>query len=167
MLDACACPPNYDSASFCKQCDPCHSGPDTGCVQVTNMCNLHGQCVVQNGLPTCACDDGWGGMGCTAQTKLTPTQQTDVGLSVGLPLALLGLGAAGLFYMRRSGTSFMDLVPSSLQQVVGGRGGSGPSFTSSSSGGDVSTSNALFSTPEKKAAKEGSKLLVARSYGAL
>lgn len=170
---------NYDAASLCKQCDPCHSGPATGCQAVTNLCNYHGQCVVAGGTPTCQCEAGWGGMGCTVNTGAQLRQAEDIGAAVGVPVALVLVAVAGLVYMRRTGTTFGDLVPRELLGRLAGRGGwarsaGGVSFTSSSSGsggGDaVATGNVLYATAGGKPSgggTEGGKLLGGKTYGSL
>lgn len=193
----------------CVFCDPCHSGPDTGCQAVTNLCNYHvrgtlchhigffaftsplsahlslcaialliifvlqGQCVVAGGLPTCQCDDGWGGMGCTEPIVKPVSTETvvDVGAAVGIPLALVGAAFVGYtFWKRRNpGKTFSDLMPSKLKGGYSFGSGVGFTTSSSSSSGDgsepVVTQSALFATP--KSSSEGSSLLKGKSYGAL
>jgi hypothetical protein len=178
-LGGCVCAnSNYDTASLCKQCDPCHTGPDTGCQAPTNLCNYHGQCVVAGGLPTCRCEAGWGGMGCTVNVGAQVQQAEDIGAAVGVPIALVLVAVAGIFYMRRTGTTFSDLVPRQLlSRLAGGRraggGAAGVSFTASGSssgggGGDaVATGNALYATAAKAGGSEGGKLLGGKSYGSL
>ena len=101
----CRCPPNYDARQLCAQCDACHSGPDTGCVTLTNKCNYHGTCKLQvaTGAPLCVCEEGWGGMGCTEQLPftITPAQATNAA-AVAVPLVLVAVAAAaGVFVWKR------------------------------------------------------------------
>ena len=98
----CTCPPGYDAGLLCAQCDACHTGPK--CAMLAQKCNNHGTCQLQPyGAPLCVCDEGWGGMGCTAAITpaLTPAQAQDVTAAVLVPLSLLGVAAAGIFVWKR------------------------------------------------------------------
>lgn len=153
--NACSCAPFYDPDSLCRTCDSCHAGPSSGCLAVSQLCNLHGTCQVQaDKSPLCVCDPGWGGMGCTTRTAPTVAQVATTGAEVAVPLALIAAALGVLFYRRRKGYSNdpRDLIP-----AWASRG-------SRSVGEPVVVSSMLFGgTPGKS---EGSRLNVSKSYGA-
>jgi hypothetical protein len=179
-LGGCVCPPNYDAGSMCAFCDPCHTGPDTGCVEVSNKCNLHGSCVVAGGLPTCQCDKGWGGMGCTERdAAITVAETVDVGAAVGVPLAVLAAGFIGLAVWKRRNPSaqLSDLVPGPLKSLAtrsrARTRSKSAGFIGATSADVVVTQSAALRTggsggaPAPTKGSEGSKLMVGKTYGAL
>ena len=100
----CTCSVGWAPTTRCASCDDCHAGAD--CSGASTACSRHGDCRTSatGRFLGCNCTGGYSGATCAVPPPAPAGQgggPSDGAVAAGVLAALAGLGAAGVFFVKR------------------------------------------------------------------